>query len=70
MAQDDAADAARWRDACMDPVGYAHLFSLLAAGKGTVESLNLMADRIGASRRAAIEKGLRPGLNPSLKGAV
>lgn len=66
---DDAADAARWRDACMDPQGYAHLFNLLAAGKGTVESLNLMADRIGASRRAAIAKGLGPGPRPALEGA-
>ena len=67
---DDAANAARWRDACMDPAGYAHLFGLLAAGKGTVESLNAMADRIGTSRRAAIAKGLgNVGYAVPLKGA-
>lgn len=66
---DDAENAARWRDACMDPLGYVHLFQLLADGKGTVKSLNVMADRIGASRRAAIEKGLGSGVRPPLKGA-
>ena len=68
--QQDAADAARWRDACIDPVGYAHLFTLLAQGKGTVQSLNLIADRIGVSRRAAIAKGLGPGPVQPLKGAA
>lgn len=66
----DAEDAARWRDACLDPIGYAHLFNLLAAGKGTVESLNKMADRIGVSRRNAIDAGRGPGPIQPLKGAV
>lgn len=67
--RDDAADAARWRDACMDPIGYAHLFTLLAQGKGSVEALNQMADRIGVSRRLAISKGLGSGPCKPLEGA-
>lgn len=65
-----AEDAERWKDATLDPSGYAHLFNLLAAGKGTVEQLNVMADRIGASRRVAMEAGYGTGPREPLKGAL
>ncbi len=52
------ADAQRYQELCVNPVGGAHLLNLLAAGKGDQKSLDSMIDRVRASRLAAIQKGI------------
>jgi len=57
-SEQDAKDAARWRYGLTDPQGMAHLWRLLADGKGTAKSLDTMMDRIMKSRNdAAIKEG-------------
>ena len=51
-------DAQRYAELKLEPVGGAHLLSLLAAGKGTEKSFDKMLDRLRNSRLAAIQKGI------------